>query len=83
LDEKDYNGLVYVDDGPWSICRICGRRIWAVGNGTYGARSHARKHVREGKAVEVHVQSPRCYNGYDIVFFVKKGVRTIDEPERE
>jgi len=52
-------------------CNICGKEIYWVGKG-YGILSHARKHVREGKAVEKHVQSTRCYNGYDIEFYIKE-----------
>jgi len=49
-------------------CRICGKTLYSFGKGYYGIISHARKHVREGKAKELHLQSKRCYAGYDVVF---------------
>ena len=59
-----------IGDGKYR-CNICGREISWLGKG-YGVLSHARKHVREGKAIEKHIQSRRSYSGYDIVFYIKE-----------
>lgn len=63
---------LYDIDGAYAVCRVCGKRIYRFGMGSRGVVSHARKHVREGKAVEARYQSPRCYNGYDVEFYVKE-----------
>jgi len=63
---------LYREEGKFAICQICGREIYRFGTG-YGLVSHARKHVREGLAIEEHTPSTRCYNGYDTVFFIKEG----------
>lgn len=59
-------------------CRICGKEMWDVGYGSMGVVSHARKHVRQGEAIEVRKPSPRCYAGYDVFFYVKEA----DEHDR-
>ena len=54
-----------------SKCNICGIEIKFNPN-NYGIKSHARKHIREGKAREIHTQSTRCYAGYDIEFLIER-----------
>jgi len=51
-------------------CRLCGKEMWDVGYGSMGVVSHARKHVRQGEAIEVRKPSPRCYAGYDVYFYI-------------
>ena len=66
-------------------CVVCGKIIfWAGVNGTFATKSHARKHVREGKAIEVHVPSSRSYAGFEIDFdVVEKVEEDLPMPERE
>lgn len=60
----------YVDNYT-KKCQICGKEIKFDPHG-YGAKSHARKHIREGKAKEIRIPSTRCYAGYDIEFIIVK-----------
>lgn len=50
-------------------CRLCGKVINHHVYG-YSTTKHGRMHVRRGEAKEIHVQSSRCYAGYDVDFVI-------------
>lgn len=66
----DNRGIYRIDrENPkFSICQICGKRIYRFGHGGMAMTSHAKKHVKEGKTKIIEVHSTRCYSGVDYWF---------------
>ena len=59
---------IYLVEGRYVVCKICGKRMYRYGRGGMAMLSHGRKHVREGRAVEIALPSPRSVGGKDILF---------------
>jgi len=58
-------------------CRICGKEMQDVGM-LVVAVTHARKHVRKGRAIEVWRPTSRYCAGHEVLFYVKEA----DEHDR-
>ena len=66
---------LYLQVGRSIICRVCGKVVYYAGR---GRDSHAKKHIREGKAYSKFIHGAMGVSGH-IEYYVKEGIETLDE----